>query len=55
MTSPRALFFALLFSTLWIPSLAAAADDSAAPPEPYFYKGYNYGSQALYRPLWVFM
>ena len=34
---------------------ALAADEPSAPREPYFYKGYDYGSQALYSPLWVFM
>jgi hypothetical protein len=35
--------------------VARASDDGATTPEPYFYKGYDYGSQALYNPLWVFL
>jgi hypothetical protein len=35
---------------------SARADDSLGDArEPYFYKGYEYGSQALYGPLWVFL
>ena len=56
MTPPRALLLGLLcFGALSLPHSAAAADDDDAPREPYFYKGYNYGSQALYGPLWVFL
>jgi hypothetical protein len=56
MTSLRALFSGLLcFGALSLPRQASAADDAAAAPEPYFYKGYDYGSQALYGPLWVFL
>lgn len=55
MTSARALFSLFLCCfALCTPHLAHAADDDA-PREPYFYKGYNYGSQALYGPLWVFL
>jgi len=62
MSSLRTL---LLVISCWgavsVPRQAAAQRASnAAPepvpvPEPYFYKGYNYGSQALYGPLWVFL
>jgi len=42
---------------LTIPRVAVAQQARDAPPErePYFYKGYDYGSQALYGPLWVFL
>jgi hypothetical protein len=35
----------------------ASASDSPPPPPPqrYFYFGYDYGTQALYSPLWVFV
>lgn len=33
----------------------AADDEPPAAQGPYFYKGYDYGSQALYNPLWVFL
>ena len=58
MSSPRSFLIGLLcWGTLSIPRLAAAqlASDAAPEPEPYFYKGYDYGSQALYGPLWVFL
>ncbi len=34
---------------------AASAQDKWDDPGPYYYKGYDYGSQALEGPLWVFM
>jgi hypothetical protein len=40
---------------LWSAPRSALADESSAEREPYFYKGYEYGSQALYGPLWVFL
>ena len=61
MTPPRALIAGILcLGTLSAPRVAsaqsaAAASEADAPPEPYFYKGYDYGSQALYGPLWVFL
>jgi hypothetical protein len=59
MISPRASFVAAFFSAclaaVAAPSTAHASDDDDAAPEPYFYKGYDYGSQALYSPLWVFL
>ena len=61
MTPFHALFLGLLcLETLSIAhparaQSAAAQRDAAAMPEPYFYKGYDYGSQALYGPLWVFL
>lgn len=33
----------------------ASADDDGGSSRPYFYKGYEYGSQALYGPLWVLL
>ena len=58
--TPRTLSIGLLcLGTLSTPGLAKAQRATeAAPqpmPEPYFYKGYDYGSQALYGPLWVFL
>ena len=62
MSSLRTLLISLLcWGTLSVPRLAAAqraSDEKPVPvpvPEPYFYKGYDYGSQALYGPLWVFL
>ncbi len=58
MSSFRTLLLGLLcWATLTIPRVALAQQvrDTQAEPEPYFYKGYNYGSQALYGPLWVFL
>jgi hypothetical protein len=56
MISLRALLLALsCFGALSLPASALAADSSAAEREPYFYKGYDYGSQALYGPLWVLL
>jgi hypothetical protein len=58
MPPSRALLIGLLcLGTVSLPRPAAAqrASDAEAAPEPYFYKGYNYGSQALYGPLWVFL
>jgi hypothetical protein len=56
MTVQRALLAGLLTLTaLTGTARAAAADDPGSTPEPYFYKGYDYGSQALYSPLWVFL
>jgi hypothetical protein len=56
MMSLRPLLIALCcWGALLTPRIAQASDDSQAPPEPYFYKGYDYGSQALYSPLWVFL
>ena len=59
MNSPRPLLIGLLcWGTLATPGLAHAQRRPEAPepqPEPYFYKGYDYGSQALYGPLWVFL
>ena len=57
MTSSRALLLGLVgfgFAALR-PVSSAAAEPAEAAREPYFYKGYNYGSQALYGPLWVFL
>jgi len=39
----------------WSATPRALADEPSAAREPYFYKGYEYGSQALYSPLWVFL
>ena len=56
MISPRALLLGLsCFGSLLLPKSAVAANATEAPPEPYFYKGYDYGSQALYGPLWVLL
>ncbi len=61
MSSLRSVFpvvaCALACLALLLPTRTASAgdDDAAATPEPYFYKGYDYGSQALYSPLWVFL
>ena len=33
----------------------SARADEPTPPKHYFYKGYDYGSQALYNPLYVFL
>src|SRR5207342_1591845 len=35
----------------------AAPTAAVTPPEPtrYFYQGYDYGTQSLYSPLWVFV
>jgi len=60
MSLPRALVLALSsWAALFVPRLAEAqpvhATAPAPEPEPYFYKGYDYGSQALYGPLWVFL
>src|SRR3954466_14731155 len=58
MSSLRTLLIGLLcWGTLSVPRTAAAqrALDAQPEPEPYFYKGYDYGSQALYGPLWVFI
>ncbi len=59
MISPRATFVAVLCvacsSGLATARVACARGETDAAPEPYFYKGYDYGSQALYSPLWVFL
>ena len=56
MNSLRALLLGLLcLGVSFAPRVARAADESEPAPEPYFYKGYDYGSQALYGPLWVFL
>ncbi|HEY5376385.1 MAG TPA: hypothetical protein VIK01_22045 [Polyangiaceae bacterium] len=56
MISPRS-FISALFSiaVLSTPRFTRASDEASPAPEPYFYKGYDYGSQALYSPLWVFL
>jgi hypothetical protein len=53
----RHVILAGLFGLTALTSAASAlaSDDPAAAPEPYFYQGYDYGSQALYSPLWVFL
>ena len=61
MTPFRALLFGLLcLETLSIAHPASAQSAAVQREadkirEPYFYKGYDYGSQALYGPLWVFL
>jgi hypothetical protein len=56
MTLPRVLLIGLLGLAVFSgASRAAAADEPAPVKEPFFYKGYDYGSQALYGPLWVFL
>ncbi len=59
MISPRAKLVIALSVTCpnaLATARAASAQGAADPgPEPYFYKGYDYGSQALYSPLWVFL
>jgi hypothetical protein len=59
MMSPRsaraALFCSACLAALAAPRAARAAEYDDAAPEPYFYKGYDYGSQALYSPLWVLL
>lgn len=37
------------------PSRAATRADEDEPPKHYFYKGYDYGAQSLYSPLWVIL
>ena len=41
----------------FLAAMSARADPSTTANEgpPYFYKGYDYGSQALESPLWVFL
>ena len=46
---------ALVLCALGTVAREARGDEAGAPSEPYFYKGYDYGSQALYGPLWVFL
>ena len=56
---------ACLFASTTIAARAAAQEpeattvtsppDAAPPPRRYFYLGYDYGTQALYNPLWVFV
>jgi hypothetical protein len=48
----RRRWCALLALALLIQTRPARADE---PPPRYFYFGYEYGSQALYNPLWVFI
>jgi hypothetical protein len=56
MISPRSYLAAILWlGALATPRVTRASDESTPGPEPYFYKGYDYGSQALYSPLWVFL
>ncbi|HEY2408631.1 MAG TPA: hypothetical protein VGI10_21645 [Polyangiaceae bacterium] len=52
--SLRAARLALTALALCSFSSAARADDEPAQ-EPYFYKGRDYGSEALYGPIWVFL
>jgi hypothetical protein len=42
---------------VFLGATSARAEPSTAPSDgpPYFYKGYDYGSQALESPLWVFL
>jgi hypothetical protein len=55
MTAQRLILAGLLgAAALSCGTRASAADDPDARG-PYFYKGYDYGSQALYSPLWVFL
>lgn len=44
-----------LTCSLPVTTFAADGDADLATKAPYFYKGYEYGSQALYGPLWVFL
>jgi len=57
--SPSLRLFVAFLSLAWALGFArsAAADEAEPAPAktPYFYQGYNYGSQALYNPLWVFL
>ena len=50
-------FAGALAIAAFLGSASALSDPSDASPDgpPYFYKGYDYGSQALESPLWVFM
>jgi hypothetical protein len=51
--SPRLPVLGLLLAASALSGRAAQAQSS--PPERYFYFGYDYGSQALYSPWWVFI
>src|SRR5450755_4826082 len=56
MISPRSfIYFLFCMAALSTARFSRANDDVTPAPEPYFYKGYDYGSQALYSPLWVFL
>jgi hypothetical protein len=52
--SPRSPVLGFLLALAILAPRAAHAQEEARP-ERYFYFGYDYGSQALYNPLWVFI
>jgi len=55
LASRKRTALSLLCAALLALPRSAAADELETAHEPYFYKGYDYGSQALYGPLWVFL
>jgi len=52
--SPRLPVFGLVVALSLLAGRPARAQ-SSPPPERYFYFGYDYGSQSLYSPWWVFI
>jgi hypothetical protein len=49
----RAAIAALVTSAQWLADDAVARADPPAPSEGYFYKGYDYGTQSLYGPIYA--
>jgi len=53
--SPRLLLLSLLLAASILVGRPARAQAPEPPRQRYFYFGYDYGSQALYSPWWVFI